>query len=158
MTAIEGASLHRTALQVQPDDFDPAVRDRLLAGLQQPARVLLDVQRFAQGFRAAMAQLWDRLDVLIAPAVPCVAPRIDQANIEIDGQPVSARANLGLFTQPLGLAGCPVLAVPLWRPGQLPLGVQLVAAPGREDRLFAVARQLEALGLTGAHPPEGAVV
>jgi aspartyl-tRNA(Asn)/glutamyl-tRNA(Gln) amidotransferase subunit A len=85
-----------------------------------------------------------------------VAPRIDQATIEIDGAQVSARANLGLFTQPLGLAGCPVLAAPLWRPGQLPLGVQLIAAPGREDRLFAVARALEASGLTGAHAPAGA--
>ncbi|WDS36647.1 AtzE family amidohydrolase [Pseudoxanthomonas sp.] len=154
MTAIEGAHLHRATLRTQPDAFDPAVRDRLLAGLLQPAEVLLDVQRFAAWFRAAMTQLWEQVDVLIAPAVPCVAPRIDQATIEIDGQPVSARANLGIFTQPLGLAGCPVLAVPLWRSGQLPLGVQLVAAPGREDRLFAVARRLEALGLTGAHPPE----
>ncbi len=155
MTAIEGAYLHRDALRTDPDAFDPAVRDRLLAGLQQPARVLMDVQRFAQGFGTAMARLWEQVDVLVAPAVPCVAPRIDQATIEIDGQPVSARANLGLFTQPLGLAGCPVLSVPLWRPGQLPLGVQLVAAPGREDRLLAVARRLEALGLTGAHPPAG---
>ncbi len=154
MTAIEGAHLHRPTLQTQPDAFDPAVRDRLLAGLLQPAQVLLDVQHFAAWFGTAMAQLWEQVDVLIAPAVPCVAPRIDQATIEIDGQPVSARANLGIFTQPLGLAGCPVLSVPLWRPGQLPLGVQLIAAPGREDRLFAVARQLEALGLTGAHPPE----
>jgi aspartyl-tRNA(Asn)/glutamyl-tRNA(Gln) amidotransferase subunit A len=154
MTAIEGAHLHRPMLQTQPDAFDPAVRDRLLAGLLQPAQALLDVQAFAAWFGAAMARLWEQVDVLIAPAVPCAAPRIDQATIDIDGQPVSARANLGIFTQPLGLAGCPVLSVPLWRPGQLPLGVQLIAAPGREDRLFAVARQLEALGLTGAHPPE----
>ncbi len=153
MTAIEGANLHRRMLRRQPDAFDPAVRDRLLAGLLQPADVLLDVQRFAAWFRIAMAQLWEQVDVLVAPAVPCVAPRIDQATIEIDGQPVSARANLGIFTQPLGLAACPVLAVPLWRPGQLPLGVQLVAAPGREDRLFSVARQLEALGLTGVSRP-----
>ncbi|WP_440976259.1 AtzE family amidohydrolase [Pseudoxanthomonas winnipegensis] len=156
MTAIEGAYLHRQGLQARPDAFDPAVRDRLLAGQLQPAQALLDVQRFAAWFAEAMAQLWRTVDVLIAPAVPCVAPRIDQATIEIDGAPVSARANLGLFTQPLGLAGCPVLAAPLRRPGQLPLGVQLIAAPGREDRLFAVARALEASGLTGAHAPSGA--
>jgi len=155
MTAIEGAWLHRQALQDHPDGFDPAVRDRLLAGMLQPAPVLAQVQHFAAWFRATMVRLWEQVDVLIAPAVPCVAPRIDQATIEIDGQPVSARANLGIFTQPLGLAGCPVLAAPLWRPGQLPLGVQLVAAPGREDRLFAVARTLEARGLTGVHALAG---
>lgn len=153
MTAMEGGFLHRQALRTSPDGFDPAVRDRLLAGLLQPAEHWLQVQRFAEWFGQAMARLWQHLDVLIAPAVPCVAPRIDQASIEVDGQQVSARANLGMFTQPLGLAGCPVLAVPLHRPGRLPLGVQLVAAPGREDRLFALARQLEAIGLTGVSPP-----
>jgi len=131
MTAMEGGFLHRQALRTNPDGFDPAVRDRLLAGLLQPAEHWLQVQRFAEWFGQAMARLWQHLDVLIAPAVPCVAPRIDQASIEVDGQQVSARANLGMFTQPLGLAGCPVLAVPLHRPGRLPLGVQLVAADGR---------------------------
>ena len=71
----------------------------------------------------------------------------------MDGRTVSARANLGLFTQPVSLAGCPVLAVPLKRTGALPLGVQLIAAPGREDVLFAVAEKLEADGLIGGTPP-----
>lgn len=154
MTGIEGGHRHLAALRENAAGFDPAVRDRLLAGLQQPARVLLDVQQFAAWFRQAMARLWDEVDVLVAPAVPCVAPRADQDSIEIDGKPVSARANLGIFTQPLGLAGCPVLAAPLWRPGRLPLGLQLIAAPGREDRLFALAARLERDGLVGSSPPD----
>ncbi|WP_349656739.1 AtzE family amidohydrolase [Xanthomonas sp. 10-10] len=155
LTAAEGGHRHRTALGTHGDQFDPATRDRLFAGLQLPASAVADVQRFAQWFRAAMQQLWDDVDVLIAPAVPCVAPRIDQDTILIDGLPVSARANLGIFTQPLGLAGCPVLAAPLPRPGRLPLGVQLIAAPGREDRLFALAAQLERDGLLAFNaPPE----
>ncbi|MCS3748436.1 aspartyl-tRNA(Asn)/glutamyl-tRNA(Gln) amidotransferase subunit A [Xanthomonas arboricola] len=155
LTAAEGGHRHRTALGTHGDQFDPATRDRLFAGLQLPASAVADAQRFAQWFRAAMQQLWDDVDVLIAPAVPCVAPRIDQDTIVIDGLPVSARANLGIFTQPLGLAGCPVLAAPLPRPGRLPLGVQLIAAPGREDRLFALAAQLERDGLLAFNaPPE----
>jgi AtzE family amidohydrolase len=155
MTAAEGGHRHRDALAMQAAGFDPATRDRLLAGLQLPAAVIADAQRFADWFEQAMRRLWDQVDVLIAPAVPCVAPRIDEESIVIDGAPVSARANLGLFTQPLGLARCPVLAAPLKRPGQLPLGVQLIAAPGREDRLFALAAQLEHAGLLGySAPPE----
>ncbi len=155
LTAAEGGHRHRTALATHGDQFDPATRDRLFAGLQLPASAVADAQRFAQWFRAAMQQLWDNVDVLIAPAVPCVAPRIDQDTIVIDGLPVSARANLGIFTQPLGLAGCPVLAAPLPRPGRLPLGVQLIAAPGREDRLFALAAQLDRDGLLAFNaPPE----
>ncbi len=101
----------------------------------------------------AMRELWQNVDVLIAPATPGVAPRIDDAEIVLDGQRVPARANLGIFTQPISLAGCPVLAAPLKRPGKLPLGIQLVAAPGREDYLFALARRLEAQSLIGCDPP-----
>ncbi|WP_349811109.1 AtzE family amidohydrolase [Xanthomonas dyei] len=155
LTAAEGGHRHRAALSTHGDQFDPATRDRLFAGLQLPASAVADAHRFAHWFRAAMQQLWDDVDVLIAPATPCVAPRIDQDTIVIDGLPVSARANLGIFTQPLGLAACPVLAAPLSRPGRLPLGVQLIAAPGREDRLFALAAQLERDGLLAfSAPPE----
>jgi aspartyl-tRNA(Asn)/glutamyl-tRNA(Gln) amidotransferase subunit A len=157
MTAAEGGFRHRAALATHAAGFDPATRDRLFAGQQLPAAVIADAHRFAEWFKHAMDQLWDEVDVLIAPAVPCVAPRIDQETIVIDGQPVSARANLGILTQPLGLARCPVLAAPLKRPGKLPLGVQLSAAPGREDRLFALAAQLERDGLIGYSAP-GATV
>lgn len=154
MTAAEGGFRHRAALATHAAGFDPATRDRLLAGLQLPAAAIADAHRFAAWFDGAMRRLWDEVDVLVAPAVPCVAPRIDEETIVIDGQPVSARANLGILTQPLGLARCPVLAAPLKRPGRLPLGVQLIAAPGREDRLFALAARLEHDGLTGYSAPE----
>jgi aspartyl-tRNA(Asn)/glutamyl-tRNA(Gln) amidotransferase subunit A len=153
MTAAEGGYRHRQALATHGARFDPATRDRLLAGLQLPAVAIADAQRFGAWFAGAMQRLWDEVDVLLAPATPCAAPRIDQETIQIDGVAVSARANLGIFTQPLGLARCPVLAAPLYRPGRLPLGVQLIAAPGREDRLFALAAQLERDGLIGSTPP-----
>jgi aspartyl-tRNA(Asn)/glutamyl-tRNA(Gln) amidotransferase subunit A len=153
LTAAEGGYRHRQALATHGERFDPATRERLLAGLQLPAAAIADAQRFGAWFAGAMQRLWDEVDVLLAPATPCAAPRIDQETIQIDGKAVSARANLGIFTQPLGLARCPVLAAPLYRPGRLPLGVQLIAAPGREDRLFALAAQLERDGLIGSTPP-----
>ena len=154
LTAAEGGARHLTDLRTRLEAFDPAVRDRLLAGAATPTAALIAAQRFAGWFAGAMAAFWDTVDVAIAPTVPCVAPRIDEGLIEIDGAMVSARAQLGIFTQPISLAGCPVLAVPLLRPGRLPLGIQLVAAPGREDRLFAVAERLEAAGLIGVSAPE----
>jgi Asp-tRNA(Asn)/Glu-tRNA(Gln) amidotransferase A subunit family amidase len=91
--------------------------------------------------------------VLIAPAAGEVAPRIDDPMIEVDGVRVPARAHLGIFTQPLSFIGLPVVAVPLLRPGKLPLGLQLVGRPGGESALFALAERLEADGLTGFSPP-----
>jgi aspartyl-tRNA(Asn)/glutamyl-tRNA(Gln) amidotransferase subunit A len=71
----------------------------------------------------------------------------------IDGQEISVRKNLGAYTQPLSFAGVPVLAAPVNRPGRLPMGVQLIAATGREDLTFAAALSLERAGVIAAHAP-----
>ncbi len=65
----------------------------------------------------------------------------------IDGQPVPARADLGLYTQPISLIGLPVVTVPVRRAGdRLPIGVQLVAAPWAEALALRAARPLERAG------------
>jgi amidase len=48
------------------------------------------------------------------------------------------------FTSPFNITGQPGISLPLGTSGGLPIGVQLVAAYGREDLLVAVASQLEA--------------
>ena len=96
-----------------------------------------------------VAELFQHFDVLIAPTVGAVAPRIDHPMIMVDGQTVPARNYLGLFTQPISFAGLPVIAAPIKAEG-LPLGVQLVGRPGAEAQVFALAAQLEQAGLIGA--------
>jgi len=147
ITAYEGGAVHRSALRTDPLSFDPATRDRLLAGAALPEWVY----RKALGQRALFsAQIDARLaqhDVLIAPCVFGPAPLIDDAWIEIDGTRQPARANLGLYTQPISLAGLPVVAAPIAAAG-LPLGIQLIAARGRDRELLAFAAELERQGLT----------
>ena len=57
-------------------------------------------------------------------------------------------------TPPASAPALPVIAAPLKRPGKLPLGLQLIGPPGGENRLFALAEQLEAAGLIGATTPQ----
>ncbi len=53
-------------------------------------------------------------------------------------------ADSGLFPHPFSFTGQPALSLPLhWTPDGLPVGVQIVAAYGREDLLLRVAAQLE---------------
>ena len=53
-------------------------------------------------------------------------------------------APFGAFTSAFNLTGQPAISLPLhWTPDGLPVGVQLVAAYGREDLLLRVAAQLE---------------
>jgi amidase/aspartyl-tRNA(Asn)/glutamyl-tRNA(Gln) amidotransferase subunit A len=58
---------------------------------------------------------------------------------------------MGVLTQPISCIGLPVVAVPVWSPGfQLPLGVQVITAPWREELALRVAAELESLGVTSA--------
>ncbi|MXV43703.1 AtzE family amidohydrolase [Saccharibacter sp. 17.LH.SD] len=147
ISASEGAGLHIKTLRSRPHDYDPAVRDRLLAGALLPSTVIYQAHCLRRWFREQMHHVFKTTDVIIAPAVVGPAPRLDQPLIMVDGQTVSARANLGLYTQPLTLAGFPVLSLPMKTDG-LPLGAQLIAPPGREDRLFSLAEMLEENGHT----------
>jgi AtzE family amidohydrolase len=153
LTGSEGGSLHLTDLRARPHDFDPATRDRLIAGALQPAHVAALAQRVRRWFLDQTLELFRRFDVLLAPATPFAATPIGQATTMLGGQSVSVRANLGLYTQPISFVGLPVLTAPLVRPGGLPVGVQLIAAPWREDFLFRLAARLETEGVVGAVPP-----
>ena len=153
LTAAEGGTLHLENLRRRPGDFDPATRDRLIAGSLQPAPVIAKAQRLRRHFlQQALASL-DRYDVLLAPATPFEAQPIGQSHLDLNGERVLIRAVAGMFAQPISFIGLPVLTVPIIRPGALPLGVQLIAAPWREDRLFAAAALLERLGVCGALDP-----
>jgi Asp-tRNA(Asn)/Glu-tRNA(Gln) amidotransferase A subunit family amidase len=68
----------------------------------------------------------------------------------IDGQEMLVRPNLGLFTQPISFIGLPVAAAPIHAPGAMPLAVQIVAAPWREDLALRVAFELERMGIASA--------
>jgi Asp-tRNA(Asn)/Glu-tRNA(Gln) amidotransferase A subunit family amidase len=62
---------------------------------------------------------------------------------------------MGLFTQPISFVGLPVVAAPIDVAGQLPIGVQLICAPWREDLCFAAAARLEKAGVVKVRIAEG---
>ena len=72
---------------------------------------------------------------------------------------------MGLLTQPISCLGLPVCVAPLWPDGlpgasspapgdgsgpRLPIGVQLIAPPWREDICLRVAAELERRGIARA--------
>jgi 1-carboxybiuret hydrolase len=154
ITTAEGASLHLDRLRKRPNDFDPAVRDRLLAGAMIPAPLVDRAQKFRRWYRARMLEIFGSVDVIIAPATPCVAPKLGQATFVLDGVELPVRANIGIHTQPISFIGLPVVAVPVpLEP--MPIGVQIIAAPWREDIALRVAFALERAGVVAAPPPRG---
>jgi aspartyl-tRNA(Asn)/glutamyl-tRNA(Gln) amidotransferase subunit A len=154
ITTTEGASLHLDRLRKRPNDFDPAVRDRLIAGAMVPAPLVDRAQKFRRWYGAKVLELFKSVDVIIAPATPCVAPKLGQVNFMLDGVELPVRANIGIHTQPISFIGLPVVAVPIPLV-PMPIGVQIIAAPWREDIALRVAHALERAGVATAPLPRG---
>ena len=153
ITATEGASLHIKRLRSRPEDFDHAVRDRLIAGSMVPSTLVVRAQKFRRWYQRQVLKLFDGVDAILAPATPCTAPLIGQQNFKLGGVEMPVRANLGIYTQPISFIGLPVACVPVPL-SPLPIGVQIIAAPWREDVALRIAHWLEQNGVVRAPLPK----
>jgi amidase len=137
-----GATLGRdlTEADVEPITWFLAERGRRISAVDFMVAVN-DMQAVAR----RMASWWDDHDLLLSPTVgmppPALGVLADPAN------PIGGLALSGGFTPFTPFAnqtGQPAISLPLhWNDDGLPIGVQLVAAYGREDVLLRVASQLE---------------
>lgn len=145
ITAAEGSNLHLKNLRSRPQDFDPATRDRFLAGALIPASWYIQAQRFRSWYRDRVKEIFENVDIILAPTTPCIAPYIGQEKMIIAGEEILVRPNLGRFTQPLSFIGLPILSFPIISSRKLPLGVQIIAAPFNESLILRVAAMIENL-------------
>lgn len=151
ITASEGGRLHLERLRGRAADFDPAARDRLLAGALLPAAWYVHAQKFRAWWREQVHVVFREVDVLLAPATPVPATHLGQEKMNLGGRELLVRPNLGLFTQPISFIGLPVVAAPVREAaGGMPLAVQLIGAPWAEAKVLRVARHLEKHGVCAA--------
>jgi aspartyl-tRNA(Asn)/glutamyl-tRNA(Gln) amidotransferase subunit A len=152
ITCTEGAALHLDRLRNQAGEFDPAVRDRLLAGAMVPSTLVVKAQIFRRWYRDHVVELFKNCDAILAPATPVTAPKLGQVNFTLDGVELPVRPNMGIYTQPISFIGLPVAAVPVpLKP--LPIAVQIICAPWREDIALRIAYTLEKMGVCAATRP-----
>ncbi|MEM6050354.1 AtzE family amidohydrolase [Erwinia sp. P7711] len=152
ITASEGGNHYLPALRTQPERFEPLSRERLLAGAMIPSAWYVQAQRFRHHFREQVLPLFEQFDVLIAPATPTTATLIGQETMPVNGTDLPIRASMGMLTQPISFLGLPVTTVPLQTPGGLPIGLQLIAAPFKEEACLRAAWALEKMGIAKAAP------
>jgi amidase len=84
----------------------------------------------------------DGFDILLTPTCAEPPPELgDLIRPETNGARLLPFA---IFTAPFNVSGQPAMSMPLhWTANDLPVGVQFVAAPNREDVLIRLAAQLE---------------
>lgn len=92
-----------------------------------------------------LCRWWRGYDVLVTPTLVEPLPVLGElATDPSDPWRVSkARGKFGLFTEPWSVSGQPAMSLPTHFADGLPIGVQLVAAAGREDMLISLAAEIE---------------
>jgi amidase len=134
--------------ELSADEIEPANQGLVDMARQFSAVDLATAQAAMYAFRRRVQQWWaDGWDLLLTPTVAEPPPLIS----EFEPDPADAFAQSDRawrfvpFTPAFNMSGQPAISLPLhWNSDGLPVGVQLVAAYGREDVLVRIAAQLEA--------------
>ena len=152
LTGYEAARNHRALLAQRTDRLEPLTRARLRAGLAVDGHSARRAFEVRNRLRSDPEGLFDGADVIVLPSVAMTAPRRDTEFIEFDGKQESVNAALGRCTSPFSLVGAAVVSVPFSELDEdgLPIGVQLVARPGLDALVLALARVLEVDGIAAA--------
>ncbi len=108
-------------------------------------------------YRRAIAQWWaDGWDILVTPTVGRIPLKLGAIvnDPHRPMQPMEVAGDFVPFTPPFNTSGQPAISLPLhWTDTGLPVGIQFVAAYGREDVLFRLAAQLEVARPWAHHRP-----
>jgi len=147
ITGAEGGALHLANLRERYDEFEPLSRDRFIAGCLTPAAWYQRAQRVRAVYAREVAATFRDTDIFLTAATPTTAHPIGTETIDINGQAMPARPSMGVLTQPVSCIGLPVLAAPVPIAGQLPIAIQIIAAPWRERDAFRVAAALIRAGV-----------
>ena len=115
-------------------------------GRSLPVALYIETVERMHAFTRRMASWWNGgFDVLVTPTLGEPPPRIGELTPPPDNPMGTERALAVIpYTSQFNITGQPAISLPLyWNEAGLPVGVQLVAAYGREDVLIRIAAQLE---------------
>jgi len=126
------------------DEIEPRNAAHRRAGKQLGAVQYLQSRAWLGMWTRRMAEWWNSYDLLLTPTVGAPPPELGWFTADGPEQEEVRIASFMPYTAQFNMTGQPAVSLPLhWTPGGLPVGVQLVAAYGREDLLVRVASQLE---------------
>jgi aspartyl-tRNA(Asn)/glutamyl-tRNA(Gln) amidotransferase subunit A len=141
----EAVAIHHERLVGAPELFDDEVLARLRVAAEVPAYEYVRAVRHLAEVRAAAATRLAGVDVLLVPTVPVVAPPLGVRDADIGGGWTSPRDALLAHCAPWSVLGLPSMSVPVAGAAGLPVGAQLIGAPGADLALLGIAAALEEL-------------
>lgn len=155
----EAGTVHFSGLQECPEDYGPQIRMRLSQSLAIPAPIYLRaLQMRSVLLKSFLSAAFGEADVLIAPVMPFLPPLSSEVDIGASPRMNDVVGAMTAFTRPFSFLGLPVTTLPVsMSPEGLPVAIQVVARPWREDLATSLALRLEQiLSLAPFAPTVGA--
>ena len=123
-------------------EYSEDVRKRLEMGLSVKATDYIAALDARARAIAELEGVFAKVDVIVAPATPLVAPRVGELDVEVGGETVALRTAVVDANRPANFTGNPAIAVPCGfsRDG-MQIGMQLIGRRGKDDALLAIARE-----------------
>jgi Asp-tRNA(Asn)/Glu-tRNA(Gln) amidotransferase A subunit family amidase len=140
ITAVEAQQVHAVDLIRHPDRYSAEVTVKLTAAAEVAQRIYLSAKDGQVRARDKYLACFAKVDVLIVPTLPVLAPRVGNDTVALCGKSLPVSDAISLFTRPFSLAGLPAVTVPLTTTPHRGLAVQLICAPGSESHLWSAAR------------------
>jgi len=150
------ANSYGELLRTRRAELTPTVIWNIEAGAKLSAEDYLNAERRRTAIYRSFRELFASADFLVAPAASVFPWPNEISDVTaIDGTALETPIDYLAVTFIVSLVGFPVLTLPVRRgANELPFGIQIIAPPGCESRLFAFGRTIEnELGFSHRRPP-----
>ena len=143
LSSAEAYAYHEEFVNRSPELYQPATLARIQSAAKTSAAAALRARRELDAERQSIRKIFDDVDILLTPTVPIPPPVI----ADLKAHPENLRpAELLMLrnTRPFNVWGIPAISIPCgFTSANLPIGLQLAAAPWREDLMLEAAYAYE---------------
>lgn len=139
ITGAEAIAYHDRYLKATPSAYGPLVRKRLEGGYKVTALEYLNAMAKREEVRAAFAQVFTEVDLLVGATLPALPPRVDESVVHINGKDANTVESFTRFNAPQNLAGLPAISVPCGLAKGLPIGLQIFGPEGGDEAVITMS-------------------
>jgi aspartyl-tRNA(Asn)/glutamyl-tRNA(Gln) amidotransferase subunit A len=140
----EALSYHNRYLESRGDLYSQDFRAGLALGQCLLAEQYIRAKRFIETYRRDTDAVFEKVDVLLTPATPTIAPKIGAVEVTTDGVSEPAGNAITRYTSFFNMTGHPAITFPCGlHSAGLPIGAQLVARHFEDEYLFDLAAEIE---------------
>ena len=134
----EAVTFHDATLRTRREGYGPLVRGRMEKGYEWTAVDYVSARQKQALVRAAFAQVFRDVDVLLGATLPAMPPRIDASHVTINGEEANVVEAFTRCNAPQNVAGLPALSVPCGFAEGFPVGLQLFGAEGTDATVLSL--------------------